>query len=185
MLPVLPFLVGGTLGTVASIVFKNMYSEIEQNNYTKFKTINESLEILDKMKTRVYHDSFIKFLDFYDNLKNADLGKLYFIELNPFNIEYKEFFTNEFIENNIKVTVDLLFKANNILENILVNLNQNIDINFDYNSLDIKQQFKVKDAYLLASYIQKVCLSRDLSEDMIVKFNNIISDLEDKIKSKL
>src|SRR5574344_2023888 len=140
MLPVLPFLVGGTLGTVASIVFKNMYSEIEQNNYTKFKTINESLEILDKMKTRVYHDSFIKFLDFYGNLKNVDFAKLEFIELNPFDMEYKEFFTNEFIEHNIKVTVDLLFKANNILENILINLNQNIDEKFDYKSLDIKQQ---------------------------------------------
>ena len=82
---------------------------------------------------------------------------------------------------DVKSLIDLLFKANNILSDIVLNLNESLKDNYDYESFDIKEQELIKEAFLLAKFIQKVCISDDLAEDVIVKFNNIISNIEENI----
>ena len=133
------------------------------------------------MKQKVYHDSFVDFINFYKKLDNVDLGKLDFIQLDFSNKNVDEEISDETVQQNIKVTIDLLFKANNILSDITLNLNQTLKDEFDYETFNINQQKLIKEAFLLAKFIQKVCISDDLAEDVVVKFNNIISNIEESV----
>ena len=117
MLPVLPFLIGGALGTVAGVALKKYYDENDIEIHEKFENslmdieewLDEKLVALDKykdslnlnddentisstikeyslkklqdMKQKVYHDSFVDFINFYKKLDNVDLGKLDFIQV--------------------------------------------------------------------------------------------------------
>ena len=217
MLPVLPFLIGGALGTVAGLVLKTYYEERDDEINEKLEDglmnieewLDEKLVALDKykdslnlnddentisstskehslkklqdMKQKVYHDSFVDFINFYKKLDNADLGKLEFMQLEISNSNLDEEITDETLKQNIKVTIDLLFKANNILSDIVLNLNESLKDEFDYESFDIKEQELIKEAFLLAKFIQKVCMSDDLAEDVVVKFNNIISNIQESV----
>ena len=217
MLPVLPFLIGGALGTVAGVVLKTYYEERDDEINEKLEDglmnieewLDEKLVVLDKykdslnlnddeniisstskehslkklqdMKQKVYHDSFVDFINFYKKLDNTDLGKLEFMQLEISNSNLDEEITDETVKQNIKVTIDLLFKANNILSDIVLNLNESLKDEFDYESFDIKEQELIKEAFLLAKFIQKVCMSDDLTEDVVVKFNNIISNIEESV----
>ena len=217
MLPVLPFLIGGALGTVAGLVLKTYYEERDDEINEKLEDglmnieewLDEKLVALDKykdslnlnddentisstskehslkklqdMKQKVYHDSFVDFINFYKKLDNVDLGKLEFMQLEISNSSLDEEITDETLKQNIKVTIDLLFKANNILSDIVLNLNESLKDEFDYESFDIKEQELIKEAFLLAKFIQKVCINDDLTEDVVVKFNNIISNIEESI----
>lgn len=217
MLPVLPFLIGGALGTVAGVALKKYYDENDIEIHEKLENslmgieewLDEKLVVLDKykdslnlnddeniisstskehslkklqdMKQKVYHDSFVDFINFYKKLDNVDLGKLEFVQLEISNSNLDEEITDETLKQNIKVTIDLLFKANNILSDIVLNLNESLKDKFDYESFDIKEQELIKEAFLLAKFIQKVCMSDDLTEDVVVKFNNIISNIEESI----
>ena len=71
------------------------------------------------MKQKVYHDSFVDFINFYKKLDNVDLGKLDFIQVEFSNSNLDEEIIDETVKQNIKVTIDLLFKANNILSDII------------------------------------------------------------------
>ena len=217
MLPVLPFLIGGALGTVAGVVLKTYYEERDDEINEKLEDglmnieewLDEKLVALDKykdslnlnddentisstskehslkklqdMKQKVYHDSFVDFINFYKKLDNTDLGKLEFMQLEISNSNLDEEITDETVKQNIKVTIDLLFKANNILSDIVLNLNESLKDDFDYESFDIKEQELIKEAFLLAKFIQKVCMSDDLAEDVVVKFNNIISNIQESV----
>ena len=217
MLPVLPFLIGGALGTVAGLVLKTYYEERDDEINEKLEDglmnieewLDEKLVVLDKykdslnlnddentisstskehslkklqdMKQKVYHDSFVDFINFYKKLDNTDLGKLEFMQLEISNSNLEEEITDETLKQNIKVTIDLLFKANNILSDIVLNLNESLKDDFDYESFDIKEQELIKEAFLLAKFIQKVCMSDDLAEDVVVKFNNIISNIQESV----
>ena len=217
MLPVLPFLIGGALGTVAGLVLKTYYEERDDEINEKLEDglmnieewLDEKLVVLDKykdslnlnddeniisstsnehslkklqdMKQKVYHDSFVDFINFYKKLDNVDLGKLEFMQLEISNSNLEEEITDETLKQNIKVTIDLLFKANNILSDIVLNLNESLKDEFDYESFDIKEQELIKEAFLLAKFIQKVCMSDDLAEDVVVKFNNIISNIQESV----
>lgn len=139
------------------------------------------LQKLEITKQKVYHDSFVDFINFYKKLDNADLGKLEFIQVEFSNSNLDEEIIDETVKQNIKVTIDLLFKANNILSDIVLNLNESLKDKFDYESFDIKEQELIKEAFLLAKFIQKVCMSDDLAEDVVVKFNNIISNIEESV----
>lgn len=145
------------------------------------KSNEHSLKKLQEMKQKVYHDSFVDFINFYKKLDNVDLGKLEFIQLEFSNKNIDEEIVDETVKQNIKVTIDLLFKANNILSDITLNLNQTLKDEFDYKTFNINQQQLIKEAFLLARFIQKVCINEDVTEDVVVKFNNIISDLEENI----
>ena len=218
MLPVLPFLIGGALGTVAGVALKKYYDDNDIEIHEKLENslmdieewLDEKLVSLDKykdslnlnddndeisssnkeefcikklqdMKQKVYHDSFVDFINFYKKLDNADLGKLEFMQLEISNSNLEEEITDETLKQNIKVTIDLLFKANNILSDIVLNLNESLKDNFDYESFDIKEQELIKEAFLLAKFIQKVCINDDLTEDIVIKFNNIISNIQESV----
>lgn len=138
------------------------------------------LQKLEITKQKVYHDSFIDFMNFYKKLDNVDLGKLEFTQV-IFISKSEYYVENEITEENLKIAIDLLFKANNILSDIVLNLNESLKDNYDYESFDIKEQELIKEAFLLAKFIQKICISDDLTEDVVVKFNNIISNIEESI----
>ena len=155
---------------------------LNDDENTISSTIKEySLKKLQDMKQKVYHDSFVDFINFYKKLDNTDLGKLEFMQLEFDNSNLDEEIIDETVKQNIKVTIDLLFKANNILSDIVLNLNESLKDEFDYESFDIKEQELIKEAFLLAKFIQKVCISDDLTEDVVVKFNNIISNIEESV----
>ncbi|MCT7649154.1 hypothetical protein [Aliarcobacter butzleri] len=217
MLPILPFLIGGAIGTVAGVVLKDVYDEKDDINQTfdnKISTIDEWLDkkfvALDKykdtlyedeenhfsnsveeeinfqslieMKKRVYHDSFISFIDFYKKLENIDLGDLEYEEIDFSTVVLDEQIYDRNIQNNIKITTDLLFKANNLLNDIVLNLGESIKETVDYQKFSVKTKEVIKEAFSLAKFIQKVCINEDLSEDVVVKFSNIISNIEEEIR---
>lgn len=138
------------------------------------------LQKLEITKQKVYHDSFIDFMNFYKKLDNVDLGKLEFTQV-IFISKSEYYVENEITEENLKIAIDLLFKANNILSDIVLNLNESLKDNYDYESFDLKEQELIKEAFLLAKFIQKICISDDLTEDVVVKFNNIISNIEESV----
>ena len=216
MLPVLPFLIGGALGTVAGVVLKTYYEERDDEINEKLEDglmnieewLDEKLVALDKYKDslnlnddentisstskehilkklestkqKVYHDSFVDFMNFYKKLNNVDLGELEFTQV-IFISKSEDYVENEITEENLKIAIDLLFKANNILSDIVLNLNKTLKDNYDYESFDFKEQELIKEAFLLAKFIQKVCINDDLAEDVVVKFNNIISNIEESV----
>ena len=217
MLPILPFLIGGAIGTVAGVVLKDVYDEkddINQNFDDKIYKLDEWLDkkfvALDKykdtlyedeenhfsnsveeeinfqslieMKKRVYHDSFISFIDFYKKLENIDLGDLEYEEIDFSTVVLDEQIYDRNIQNNIKITTDLLFKANNLLNDIVLNLGESIKETVDYQKFSVKTKEVIKEAFSLAKFIQKVCINEDLSEDVVVKFSNIISNIEEEIR---
>ena len=217
MLPILPFLIGGAIGTVAGVVLKDVYDEKDDINQTfddKISTVDEWLDkkfvALDKykdtlyedeenhfsnsveeeiifqslieMKKRVYHDSFISFVDFYKKLENVDLGDLEYEEIDFSTVVLDEQIYDRNIQNNIKITTDLLFKANNLLNDIVLNLGEAIKETVDYQNFSVKTKEVIKEAFSLAKFIQKVCINEDLSEDVVVKFSNIISNIEEEIR---
>ncbi|PWE23568.1 hypothetical protein DF188_02535 [Aliarcobacter skirrowii] len=168
------------------LVVLDKYMDSLNLNDDEAKTFSKSNETFDfqklqEMKQKVYHDSFVDFINFYKKLDNVDLGKLDFIQLEFSNKNIDEEIVDETVKQNIKVTIDLLFKANNILSDITLNLNQTLKDEFDYKTFNINQQQLIKEAFLLARFIQKVCINEDVTEDVVVKFNNIISDLEENI----
>ncbi len=215
MLPVIPFLIGGALGTVAGVALKKYYDEndtkinekledglmdIEEwldeklvalDKYKDSLNLNEdaeslsnndkfSLKILQDTKQKVYHDSFIHFINFYKKLDNVSLEELNFIQLDFSNSN--EEIVDESLLQNIKVTIDLLIKANNILNEINENLNKALKDKFDYESFNLKEQELIKEALSLAKFIQKICISDDVTEDVVFNFNYIISDIDSNIK---
>ena len=78
--------------------------------------------------------------------------------------------------------MDLLIKANNILNEINENLNKALKDKFDYESFNLKEQELIKEALSLAKFIQKICISDDVTEDVVFNFNYIISDIDSNIK---
>ena len=117
---------------------------------------------------------------------------------------YPHFGLCAIVKNNLKKTLDLsdciedieiaqyiptftyenalLFKANNLLNDIVLNLGESIKETVDYQKFSVKTKEVIKEAFSLAKFIQKVCINEDLSEDVVVKFSNIISNIEEEIR---
>lgn len=215
MLPILPFLFGGAIGTSVGFALKKYYDENEDEIHEKLDSslmyidewIDEKLVALDKykdslnedensfsnnieeeinlqslfeMKKKVYHDSFVNFVNFYEKLQNADLGKLEYQEIDFNTIVFDEKIYDKKVQNNINITNDLLFKSNNLLSDILYNLSDILVKCRDYKEFSIKEKELIKEAFSLARFIQKVCSSEDITEDTVVKFSNIISTIEEE-----
>ena len=85
------------------------------------------------------------------------------------------------MQNNIKITTDLLFKANNLLNDIVINLADVIKKKPDYNDFETREKELLKEAFSLARFIEKVCVNDSITEDVVVKFNSIISSLWEEI----
>jgi hypothetical protein len=165
---------------VALDKYKDSLNLNDDENTISSTSKEHILKKLESTKQKVYHDSFVDFMNFYKKLNNVDLGKLEFTQV-IFISKSEDYVENEITEENLKIAIDLLFKANNILSDIVLNLNESLKDNYDYESFDLKEQELIKEAFLLAKFIQKVCMSDDLAEDVVVKFNNIISNIEESV----
>ncbi|MGJ0310698.1 hypothetical protein [Aliarcobacter cryaerophilus] len=165
---------------VALDKYKDSLNLNDDENTISLTSKEHILKKLESTKQKVYHDSFVDFMNFYKKLNNVDLGELEFTQV-IFISKSEDYVENEITEENLKIAIDLLFKANNILSDIVLNLNKTLKDNYDYKSFDIKEQELIKEAFLLAKFIQKVCIDDDLAEDVIVKFNNIISNIEERV----
>ena len=158
------------------------------NNYTASKSENKyqveeeiNLESLQQMKKRVYHDSFEKFVTLYDTIKNVELGKLALQEV-KFEKNYGEEIYNETIQKNIKITTELLFKANNVLSEMNINLDEIIKEEQDFTHFRIKEKELLQQAFALAQFVQKVCEDDSISDEVVEKFNTIILSMQNKTK---
>ncbi len=165
---------------VALDKYKDSLNLNDDENTISSTSKEHILKKLESTKQKVYHDSFVDFMNFYKKLNNVDLGELEFTQV-IFISKSEDYVENEITEENLKIAIDLLFKANNILSDIVLNLNKTLKDNYDYKSFDIKEQELIKEAFLLAKFIQKVCISDDLAEDVVVKFNNIISNIQESV----
>lgn len=149
----------------------------EKNKYQVEEEIN--IDNLQHMKKKVYHDSFVDFISLYEKIENVDLGKLEYQEIDFTSKTYGQEIYDEMAQNNIKITTDLLFKANNLLGDIVMYLDEIIKQEINYEKFRIKEKELLKEAFSLARFIQKVCVNESITEDVVVKFNNIISSIEE------
>ena len=149
----------------------------EKNKYQVEEEIN--IDNLQHMKKKVYHDSFVDFISLYEKIENVDLGKLEYQEIDFVSKTYGQEIYDEMAQNNIKITTDLLFKANNLLGDIVMYLDEIIKQETNYEKFRIKEKELLKEAFSLARFIQKVCANESITEDVVVKFNNIISSIEE------
>ena len=149
----------------------------EKNKYQVEEEIN--IDNLQHMKKKVYHDSFVDFISLYEKIENVDLGKLEYQEIDFASKTYGQEIYDEMAQNNIKITTDLLFKANNLLGDIVMYLDEIIKQETNYEKFRIKEKELLKEAFSLARFIQKVCANESITEDVVVKFNNIISSIEE------
>ena len=149
----------------------------EKNKYQVEEEIN--IDNLQHMKKKVYHDSFVDFISLYEKIENVDLGKLEYQEIDFASKTYGQEIYDEMAQNNIKITTDLLFKANNLLGDIVMYLDVIIKQEINYEKFRIKEKELLKEAFSLARFIQKVCVNESITEDVVVKFNNIISSIEE------
>lgn len=119
-------------------------------------------------------------------------------------------FSNTIIESgDAKVVNDLLFEAHYILKDILTGMklifirdeltefrdillklnngknNNDFEDNFfNFKSLSLEQQEIIKMVFLLAQFVQKVCLDDNLSKYIALEFKNIISSIEEDLEFK-
>ena len=117
-------------------------------------------------------------------------------------------FSNTIIESgDAKVVTDLLFEAHYILKDILTGMklifirdeltefrdillklnngknNNDFEDNFfNFKSLSLEQQEIIKMVFLLAQFVQKVCLDDNLSKYIALEFKNIISSIEEDLE---
>ena len=54
-------------------------------------------------------------------------------------------------------------------------------IKVNYENFNLKEHELIEEAYIITDLIEKVSTNKDLSEDDVVKFNNIISGIENSI----
>ena len=119
-------------------------------------------------------------------------------------------FSNTIIESgDAKVVTDLLFESHYILKDILTGMklifirdeltefrdillklnngknNNDFEDNFfNFKSLSLEQQEIIKMVFLLAQFVQKVCLDDNLSKYIALEFKNIISSIEEDLEFK-
>jgi len=136
-----------------------------------------NLESLQQMKKRVYEDAFKKFVTLYEKIENVDFGKLELKEV-EFNKTYGEEIYDKTIQNNIKITTELLSKANNVLSEMNINLDEIIQEEQDFIHFRAKEKELLKESFSLAKFVQKVCEDDLITENMVEKFNEIILSMQ-------
>lgn len=166
-----------------SISLDKYLDSLDKEKNSAFFSVEEEVSFkgLQLMKKKVYHDSFVDFINLFDKIQNVDLGKLEYqkIDFSDETRTYELF--DETIQNNIKITTDLLFKANNLLNDIVNSLEEIIKKDSDYKNFKIKEKALLKDAFSLAKFIQKICITQIVDENIVLKFNNIISSIQEEI----
>ncbi len=120
------------------------------------------------------------FVTLYEKIENVDFGKLKYQEIDFDSKKYGDEIFDEIVQNNIKITTDLLFKSNNLLGDMVIYLDELIKNETDYGNFDLKAKELLKEAFSLARFIQKVCINDSITQDVILKFNNIISSIQEE-----
>ncbi|MDK2069852.1 hypothetical protein PT510_04490 [Aliarcobacter butzleri] len=167
MLPVLPFLLGGALGTVVGFSLKKYSDENPSDIFEKIEKDTENLidnmdfSKLDSLKQSVYNGIFISFANYFNSLHQNELEK--------FDIKNVEDFTTigvstpilayEDNQNQIKIdkTTHFLDELNSNLISIFYVLQKDTDI--DFKNFSQERQALIKEAYNIAMQIENICLS--------------------------
>ncbi len=167
MLPVLPLLVGGALGTVVGFSLKkysdenpsDIFERIEKENMNLIDSMDFSK--LDSLKQSVYNGIFISFAKYFNGLNQNELEK--------FDIKNVEEFSTigvstpilvyEDNQNQLKIdkTTDFLDELNSSLISIFETLKQDVDI--DFKSFSQERENLIQEAYQIAKQIENICLS--------------------------
>jgi len=167
MLPVLPLLVGGALGTVVGFSLKKYFDENQSDIFERIENDTKNLidrmdfSKLDALKQSVYNGSFISFAQYFNGLHQNELEK--------FDIKNVEecstigvstpILVYEDNKNQIKIdkTTDFLDELNSSLISIFETLKQDVDI--DFKSFSQDRQTLIQEAYQIAKQIENICLS--------------------------
>ena len=167
MLPVLPLLVGGVLGTVLGFSLKKYFDENQSDIFERIEKENMNLidrmdfSKLDALKQSVYNGTFISFANYFNGLNQNELEK--------FDIKNVEecstigvstpILVYEDNKNQIKIdkVTDFLGELNSSLISILYVLQKDTDI--DFKSFNQERQALIKEAYNIARQIENICLS--------------------------
>lgn len=167
MLPVLPLLVGGALGTVVGFSLKKYFDENQSDIFERIENDTKNLidrmdfSKLDALKQSVYNGSFISFAQYFNGLNQNELEK--------FDIKNVEDFTTigvstpilayEDNQNQIKIdkTTHFLDELNSSLISIFETLKQDVDI--DFKSFSQDRRTLIQEAYQVAKQIENICLS--------------------------
>ena len=167
MLPVLPLLVGGALGTVVGFSLKKYFDENQSDIFERIENDTKNLidrmdfSKLDDLKQSVYNGNFISFAQYFNSLNQNELEK--------FDIKnVEEFFTigvstpilvYEDNKNQIKIDkiTDFLDELNSNLISIFYVLQK--DTHIDFKNFSQERQALIKEAYNIAMQIENICLS--------------------------
>src|SRR5574344_2081442 len=167
MLPVLPLLVGGVLGTVLGFSLKKYFDENQSDIFERIENDTKNLidrmdfSKLDALKQSVYNGSFISFAQYFNGLNQNELEK--------FDIKNVEECTTigvstpilvyEDNQNQIKIdkTTHFLDELNSSLISIFETLKQDVDI--DFKSFSQDRRTLIQEAYQVAKQIENICLS--------------------------
>ncbi|TLS72531.1 hypothetical protein FE246_03855 [Aliarcobacter thereius] len=184
MLPVLPFIIGGALGTVAGVVAKKIYDENEDEIHQALEDkiakvdewLDEKLVALDNYldsldddmidfvkfydtKKSVYKDSFLSFANYFNSLENTNLD--------IFDIKDMKIFETKIIDENsnqdetiIYDYIEKLESYNEVLNSILKALLNDKDKKLDFTQFSDKKRALVNEAYSLAKEIESICLEK-------------------------
>ncbi|WP_323586784.1 hypothetical protein [Aliarcobacter butzleri] len=167
MLPVLPLLVGGVLGTVLGFSLKKYFDENQSDIFERIEKENMNLidsmdfSKLDSLKQSVYNGIFISFTKYFNGLNQNELEKFDIRNVEDFSTigVSTPILVYEDNQNQLKIdkTTDFLDELNSSLISIFETLKQDVDINFKSFSLD--RQILIKEAYQIAKQIENICLS--------------------------
>ena len=167
MLPVLPLLVGGALGTVVGFSLKKYFDENQSDIFERIENDTKNLidrmdfSKLDALKQSVYNGSFISFAQYFNGLNQNELEK--------FDIKNVEecstigvstpILVYEDNQNQIKIdkVTDFLGELNSSLKSIfmfVIHQEGSWDKNFSQ-----ERQALIKEAYNIAKQIENICLS--------------------------
>ena len=167
MLPVLPLLVGGALGTVLGFSLKKYFDENQSDIFERIEKDTENLidsmdfSKLDALKQSVYNGIFISFTKYFNSLHQNELEK--------FDIKNVEecstigvstpILVYEDNKNQIKIDkiTDFLDELNSNLISIFYVLQK--DTHIDFKNFSQERQALIKEAYNIAKQIENICLS--------------------------
>lgn len=158
MLPVLPLLVGGALGTVVGFSLKKYFDENQSDIFERIENDTKNLidrmdfSKLDALKQSVYNGTFISFAQYFNSLNQNELEK--------FDIKNVEecstigvstpILVYEDNQNQIKIDkiTDFLDELNSNLISIFYVLQK--DTHIDFKNFSQERQALIKEAYNIA-----------------------------------
>lgn len=167
MLPVLPLLVGGVLGTVLGFSLKKYFDENQSDIFERIEKENMNLidsmdfSKLDALKQSVYNGTFISFANYFNGLNQNELEKFDIKNIEDFSTVgvSTPILVYEDNQNQIKIdkTTDFLDELNSNLISIFYILQK--DTHIDFKNFSQERQALIKEAYNIAKQIENICLS--------------------------